>query len=917
MNKNFYLWAIIALFAFNANAQSERTPSGHVRCFTTEAEAERRAENKNLESEQQFENWLAPKVQEMLARQASGERMAVTTIPIVFHVIHDGEAVGTGNNISAALVNAQIDQLNQDFRKFGAGANSSSVGADTEIEFCPATLDPNGNAMAEPGIDRVNSQSKGWGTSPFGACVGQSFDRSEIENTVKPQSIWNPDEYLNIWVMEMSCGILGYAQFPSSSGLQGFSNNEGGASTDGVAVIPSSLGSVANPNPAGGNYNKGRTLTHEIGHWIGLRHIWGDGGCSVDDFVNDTPTSDGANYGCSATSSCGSTDMIENYMDYSDDACMNIFTFGQKARMDAVLANSPRRGSLASSTKCGSTPPGDTQAPSTPTNLTASNIAETTATLTWNASSDNVGVVGYDVALNGNVLGTVTGTSANLTGLVANTAYTATVVAKDAAGNTSGTATTSFTTTGSTGSDCAGADLVLSITFDNYPEETSWAITNSAGSTVASGGTYASQPDGSTLTQNINLPNGNYTFTINDSYGDGICCSYGSGSYALTAGGETIASGGSFTNSDATEFCVEGSGPTPDTQAPSTPGNVTASNIAQTTATIAWSASTDNVGVEEYNVYLNGSLVGTTSGTSTNLTGLTAGTSYTVGVSAVDAAGNASAQGTTTFTTQSVPTSGTDDIFAHYFESGLDGWVDGGSDCYRYSSTSRAWEGRYSIRLRDNSGTASSMTLNNVDVSGYDELELKFYFYPNSMENGEDFWVRVNDGSGWQTVASYASGTSFNNGSFYSATIVLNASDYSFNSGFDFRIQCDASANADQVYIDEVTLKGTYGSSRVSSNSLVKVGAGQPTGVVVEQAAKVIEESTIDIYPNPVVNELTLASDFESAFISIYNLNGGLVKQTQVFAKTSTIDVSDLQAGTYIIQVQNDKDFAVSKFIKY
>lgn len=94
-------------------------------------------------------------------------------------------------------------------------------------------------------------------------------------------------------------------------------------------------------------FNLGRTGTHEVGHWLNLRHIWGDGGCEVDDFVSDTPESDGANYGCATGHvSCGSTDMVQNYMDYSDDACMNLMTSGQKNRMRALFESAGYRATL-------------------------------------------------------------------------------------------------------------------------------------------------------------------------------------------------------------------------------------------------------------------------------------------------------------------------------------------------------------------------------------------------------------------------------------------------------------------------------------------------------------------------------------------------------------------------------------------
>lgn len=195
----------------------------------------------------------------------------------------------------------------------------------------------------------------------------------------------------------------------------------------------------------------------------------------------------------------------------------------------------------------------DTQAPSTPTNLSASGITQTGANLSWTASTDNVGVTGYNVYVNGTLNGSPTTTSYALSGLTAATTYAVTVRARDAANNLSTAASLNVTTAANT---CINTTLTLK--FDNYPEETSWNIKNAGGTTVASGGTYGSQADGSTLVINNCLPAGCYTFTILDSYGDGICCSYGNGNYSLTntATGAVLASGASFTTSATTNFCV-------------------------------------------------------------------------------------------------------------------------------------------------------------------------------------------------------------------------------------------------------------------------------------------------------------------------------------------------------------------------
>ncbi|MGH1384466.1 reprolysin-like metallopeptidase [Kordia sp.] len=195
----------------------------------------------------------------------------------------------------------------------------------------------------------------------------------------------------------------------------------------------------------------------------------------------------------------------------------------------------------------------DTQAPSVPTSLTASGTTQTETTLSWTASNDNVGVTGYEVFQDGTSIGTTSGTSLNVTGLTEATTYAFTVQAQDAAGNTSASSAALNVTTLS-----AATGVTLTLNFDNYPEETSWEIRNSSNQIVASGGTYGSQADGSTLVINQNLPAGCYSLIVRDTYGDGMCCAWGNGSYSLTEGSTVLASGASFASSDTNSFCVGG-----------------------------------------------------------------------------------------------------------------------------------------------------------------------------------------------------------------------------------------------------------------------------------------------------------------------------------------------------------------------
>ena len=274
-------------------------------------------------------------IQQMQVIEEHTERFAgqtgarnVITIPVVVHVVYNTSA----ENISDAQIQTQIDVLNDDFRRMNSDAdNTWSQAADTEIEFCMATIDPDGNATN--GITRTATSKRSFRTN------------DDIKRSNKGgKNAWPAGDYLNVWVGDISNGILGYAQFPG-----------GNPATDGVVIDYQYFGTIGT---ATAPFDLGRTATHEVGHWLNLRHIWGDGGCSVDDFVSDTPSSDGPNYGCAEGHvSCGTTDMVQNYMDYSDDACMNLFTAGQKARMLALFASGGARESLLSSGACGGTPP--------------------------------------------------------------------------------------------------------------------------------------------------------------------------------------------------------------------------------------------------------------------------------------------------------------------------------------------------------------------------------------------------------------------------------------------------------------------------------------------------------------------------------------------------------------------------------
>ena len=258
----------------------------------------------------------------------------VITIPVVVHIIHYGEPIGTGRNISNAQILSQITVLNEDYRRINANINTTpaafrGVSDDALVEFCLAQQDPLGNPTT--GIERI------FGSQP-------NYDATQFDALEKTNSIWDRDSYLNIWTYDDN-GNGAYAQFPG-----------GPANTDGVVMPYYYFGTVGNVQAP---FDLGKTAVHEIGHWLDLYHIWGDTpGCNTDDLVSDTPVQDVSSpFGTcppfpyfDACSGSYPGVMFYNQMDYSADACLSMFTAGQTGRMDAALFGP--RSSLLTSQGC-------------------------------------------------------------------------------------------------------------------------------------------------------------------------------------------------------------------------------------------------------------------------------------------------------------------------------------------------------------------------------------------------------------------------------------------------------------------------------------------------------------------------------------------------------------------------------------
>ncbi len=404
--KKFYL-SLILLLTIGISLQAQNTRNcGTMNYLQEQLLADPALEGRMQQLERDIDQWSASSPE---ARVQS-----VITIPVVFHVVYNSNS--PAQNISDALVMAQLDVLNRDFGRTNADASNTpsafqGVAANTTIQFCLAQQDPSGNPST--GIVRVQT-----------SVTSFSSNNNVKYTSTGGSNAWPASNYLNVWVCNLGGGLLGYAQFPG-----------GAAATDGVVVLFSSVGSSSVPGTAT-PYHLGRTATHEVGHWLNLRHIWGDANCGNDQ-VSDTPTQQTSNYGCPSfphvTCSNGTAgDMFMNYMDYTDDACMNMFTSGQSTRMVASV-NTSRSGLLTSP---GCNPPGGC---GTPSSLSSSSVTMNTATLSWTAVP---GASSYNVQYKPTSASTWTTTtsttnSISLSGLATATEYQFQVQA--ICGSTSGT----------------------------------------------------------------------------------------------------------------------------------------------------------------------------------------------------------------------------------------------------------------------------------------------------------------------------------------------------------------------------------------------------------------------------------------------------------------------------------------------
>ena len=284
---------------------------------------------------------------------SSGARTAVYQVPVVFHVVWNTEA----QNVPDDVIFDQLAILNEDYRRLNPNASETReiflpVASDTQIEFYLADTDPDGNPTS--GINRVQTARESFEFDLF----AQDITLDEVKfSATGGADAWDTDHYINVWVCNIGASFPGAQIFGFAYPPDGAPNWEGlfpepiADEVEGVVVHYTTVGSN---NPAAGDDNfpgneGGRTLTHEMGHYLGLRHTWGDaffGGCSADDGIEDTPNINANNnFACNFNANtCNDgdgdlPDMGENYMDYNQDECLNLFTIGQRAAMRFVLEN--------------------------------------------------------------------------------------------------------------------------------------------------------------------------------------------------------------------------------------------------------------------------------------------------------------------------------------------------------------------------------------------------------------------------------------------------------------------------------------------------------------------------------------------------------------------------------------------------
>ncbi len=320
-----FIWGICCLLLSSGPTLAQRQ-CGHEALFNALLQQDGFYDRWN-HSRMRLQRWEVDRVGHLAAD--SNMQPALYRIPVVVHILFPPDSLyGMGGHLTLEQVRSNIEVLNEDFRRIlgSRGYNQHPVGSDSRIEFCLATLDPSG------------APTQGVVYVPYAGSVSHTMGN---DRPMKDVSRWPTDRYLNIWVVQQISGALGYSFL-----AEWMDGNPERPYVDGVVVAARYMGSrdkqVGQTFWLDDTYEFGRTLTHEVGHYLNLWHIWGDANdCTGDDWVADTPPCSGSFFGCPPNPSrpvqCGFPRQTENYMDYTDDACMSVYTAGQSTRMHNAL----------------------------------------------------------------------------------------------------------------------------------------------------------------------------------------------------------------------------------------------------------------------------------------------------------------------------------------------------------------------------------------------------------------------------------------------------------------------------------------------------------------------------------------------------------------------------------------------------
>lgn len=440
--------------------------------------------------------------------------------------------------------------------------------------------------------------------------------------------------------------------------------------------------------------------------------------------------------------------------------------------------------------------------------------------------------------------------------------------------------------------DCVAGDVFLSITFDNYPEETAWTLKDGSGTTIESGSYSASNADGSTVTETFSgLLEDDYTFTITDAYGDGICCSYGNGSYTLSTDSVTIVSGGSFGNSEATAFCIEAGGA--DTQAPSAPGNLSASNVTETTATLSWNAATDNVGVTGYDVYQGSSVLGSTTSTTTNITGLVATTNYTFSVRAKDAAGNVSTASNSVTVTTSSPSN------AEYCAT------QGNNSSYEWIDL--VGLNNLNNVTGNNGGYADFTSLSANLPYGSNTVRISAGFSGSSYNEFWKIWIDYDQDGTFESNELVVSGSSSSSATL-SGTFTVPATAIAGTTRMRVSMKYNSAQTACEAFA-----YGEVEDYTVNIGQSASAAFADPTGETLGNEEAVFG---VRMYPNPASTQLTIELlDNREATYEIFNVLGQQVANGSL-DRAATINVNKLAAGLYLVKINDGQKDVIQRFVK-